>query len=178
MSQIPPVSGRGRRLHSDLSYFRREFLLLCLEGLARLRTSLGLLDSELSDLLHFCFQVAFLTTFSLLLYRLGLGRNQFAAPDCLCLLFVRDGCLEAFCRVFGHRQQFLVFLSIGLVHLMLDLSHTLCFFDPELLPFLVPAPLVNLAFSQACQLAQLRDRFFAPVGVVVETSLQVAELVA
>ena len=45
-------------------------------------------------------------------------------------------------------------------------------------PFLVPAPLVNLAFSQTCLLAELSDRFFAPVGVLVKPSLQVTQLVA
>lgn len=43
---------------------------------------------------------------------------------------------------------------VGLVHLVLDLSHAFGFFDSELFAFLVPSPFVNLPFTQASLLAQ------------------------
>jgi len=141
---------------------------------------MGLLDSELSDLLRFCFRVTFATTVAVvlrLLDRLGLCRDKLTGSHCLRLRLVSHDRRLKPLWVLGH-HQLLVFLCVGLIHLMFDLSHALCFFNPESFTFLVPAPLVNLAFSQTCQLAEFSDRFFAPVGVLVEPSLQVTQLVA
>ena len=155
--------------------------MFCLKlGLAHLRSLGLLLDTELSDLLRLCFQVTFATAVAVvlrLLDRLGLCRHKLTGSHCLRLRLVsHNRCLKPF-WVLGH-HQLLMFLCVGLIHLVLDLSHTLCFFNTEPFPFLVPAPLVNLAFSQTCLLAELSDRFFAPVGVLVKPSLQVTQLVA
>ena len=56
-------------------------------------------------------------------------------------------------KVFFFRNSILTiyFLSascIGLVHLVLNLPHPLSLFNSIFFPFLVPSPLVNLAFTQ------------------------------
>ena len=47
---------------------------------------------------------------------------------------------------------------VVLVHLVFYLTHALCFFDTKHLPLLVPAPLVDLALSQARALAHKLKR--------------------
>ena len=68
--------------------------------------------------------------------------------------------------------------SVGLIHLVLDLAHAFCLLWTELLPFLVPAPLVHLAHTQAGQLTQVLESDFGPVGILVKLQIQILKLVA
>ncbi len=58
--------------------------------------------------------------------------------------------------------------SIGLVHLVLDEAHAFGLLNPKLLPFLVPAPLVDLAFTEARLATDRLQGLLGPVGVLVE----------
>ena len=61
--------------------------------------------------------------------------------------------------------------SVGLVHFSLDLAHLLCLLNTISLALLVPAPLVNLAFGEPSQLAELGEGLFGPVRVVFKLGI-------
>lgn len=58
--------------------------------------------------------------------------------------------------------------SISLVHLMLDETHAFGLLNPKLFAFLVPAPLVDLAFTEARLATDRLQGLLGPVGVLVE----------
>lgn len=77
--------------------------------------------------------------------------------------------------------QSIYFLSarcIGLVHLVFDLPHPLCLFYSKLFAFLVPPPLVHLAFTQASQSTDDCEFFLRPVWVLIELGIQLHQLLA
>ena len=57
-------------------------------------------------------------------------------------------------------------------------GHQVCDFRPKLLPFLVPAPFIDLRLAEARLPGNLKQRLLGPVGVPLELPHESLELVA